>query len=80
MVCWYGGISYQARKKVEIIVTSAVKLGCDAQILEDLYNTLIVKKCDQIMNDSSHPLSANLVSLPSKRRLAAIRCRTERFR
>ena len=80
MLCWYGGISYQARKKVERIVTSAVKLGCDAQSLEDLYNTLIVKKCDQIMNDDSHPLSSNFVSLPSKRRLAAIRCRTERFR
>ena len=73
MLCWYSGISYQARKKVERIVTSAVKLGCDAQSLEDLYNTLIVKKCDQIMNDDSHPLSSNFVSLPSKCRLAAIR-------
>ena len=39
MLCWYGGISHQARKKVERIVTSAVKLACDAQSLEDLYNT-----------------------------------------
>ena len=80
MLCWYGGISYQARKKVKRIVTSAEKLGCDAQSLEDLCNILIVKKCDQIMEDSSHPLSSNSVSLPSKHRLAAIRYRTERFR
>ena len=80
MLCWYGSISYQARKKVERIVTSVGKLGCDAQSLEDLYNTVIVKKCDQIMNDSSHPLSSNFVLLLSKSRLAAIRCPIERFR
>ena len=80
MLCCYGCISYQRRKKVERIVTSAGKLDCDAQNLEDLYNTSIVKKCDQTMNDSSHPLSSNFVSLSSKRTLAAIRCRTERCR
>ena len=80
ILCWFGGISYQTRKKEERIVTSARKLSCDTQSLEDLCNTLIMKKHDYIMNDLSHPLSSNFVSLPSKRRLAVIRCQTELFR
>ncbi len=57
LICVYGNMHVQEHKKLQRIIKMASRvIGVDQTSAEDLYNELILRKMDQILTDTTHPL------------------------
>ncbi len=80
IVCWFSGCTQVEKRKLNRIITSAKRLGCNTYCLQDLYNSAITKNLVHILRDSTHPLFNYFHLLPSGTRLMSLYCRTNRYK
>ena len=80
IVFWFGNSTLTDQKKLERIIKSAKRLGCDVKKLDVMYLDLTIKKANQIVKDIDHPLNSLFKFLPSGSRLSSVFCRTNRYK
>jgi len=81
LICAFGNMYIKDQNKLQRIVKTASKIiGVDQVSVAQLYNNLSLKKTEQIINDSTHPLHQNfLKSNRSSGRLLQRKIRTTRY-
>ena len=78
---WYSGLTEGDKKLVHKVMRNAAKIiGQEIPSLEEIFISRSVKRCMNIILDSSHPSEKLFCLLPSGSRLRSVSCRSERFR
>ena len=81
MIAWYGNCGVKEKSKIQSIIKVARKIvNNDLTTIEHLYLQAVERKAVKIINNPKHPLNDNFKILPSGRRYAQIKCRTNRFK
>uniref|UniRef100_A0A9J7XIF0 Reverse transcriptase domain-containing protein n=1 Tax=Cyprinus carpio carpio TaxID=630221 RepID=A0A9J7XIF0_CYPCA len=81
LICVFGNMHVKDQKKLQRMIKMASRIiGIDQVSVAQLYNELISKKTDQILNDPTHPLYHKFIrSNRSTGRILQQRIRTERY-
>ncbi len=80
-ICWLGSLTLKNRNRLGHIVRICSKIaGLNLDELSLLFKTRATKKAQTILDDCTHPLFAEYKLLPSARRYALPRCRTNRLK
>ena len=78
---WFGSCTAVQKGKLQRVVSTAQKvIGCSLPSLEELYESRVLRRAENIMKDASHPGHSFFRKLPSGRRLQALGSRTNRLR
>ena len=80
IVNWYTNVTEGDKKKLNKIVKSAKRIGCDVVDLEVLFKEAASVKMKKIVKDDLHPLNQHFNLLPSGIRMRSIYSRTNRLR
>ena len=81
LICVFGNMHVKDQKRLQRMIKMASKIiGLDQVSAAQLYNELILKKTDQILNDPTHPLHHKFMrSNRSTGRILQQRIKTERY-
>ena len=78
---WYAAATAKDKGRLQRIIRYSEKvIGCNLPSLQDLYASRIRRRAGKIVADSSHPGHNLFETLPSGRRLRAIRTKTSRHK
>ena len=78
---WYAAATAKDKGRLQRVIRSAEKvIGCNLQLLQDLYTSRTLRRAGKIVADSSHPGHKLFETLPSGRRLQSIRTKTSRHK
>ena len=79
IINWYNLLTSDDLRKLNKVVKTAKRLGCNVQELEDLYKIAMLSKVFKIRNNECHPLYQYFRLLPSGKRISSIHARTSRY-
>ena len=80
-ICWFGSLNIKDKQILNNITKQCSKItGKGVVNLTELYRKRVILKALKIEQDPSHCLHTVLEWLPSKKRMRAIRCATNRFK
>ena len=80
-ICWFGSLNVKDKQILNNITKQCSKITGKSMVnLTELYRKRVISKALKIEQDPSHCLHMVLEWLPSKKRMRAIRCATNRFK
>jgi len=78
---WYGGCGVKEKAKVgKLIKESSKIINCPLEGIDNLHQKQLLNKAFSIINNKNHALYEEFKMLPSGRRYAQARCRTNRYK
>lgn len=80
-LCWCGLLNLKNRNRLQSIIKECKKIiGTELNDIWGLFKSRSVTKAKQVLVDPTHPLHTHFKPLPSGRRYALPRCRTNRLK